>query len=99
MLKAYLAHSSIDKSYVRTVSKRIGRSITILDEMAFPPGFDFRDTIRNSLDKSSVFIFFASKTSIESTWVKFEIDEAEIVFWGTCPSCSSTPNNQKGENA
>ena len=25
----------------------------------------------------------------------FEIDEAEIVFWGTCPSCSPSPNNQK----
>lgn len=77
MLKAYLAHSSMDKNYVRTVANRLGRSITIFDEMAFPPGFDFRDTIRNYLDKSSVFIFFASKTSIESTWVKFEINEAD----------------------
>ena len=29
----------------------------------------------------------------------FKIDEAEIVFWGTCPDCSSQPNNNKGVNA
>jgi len=67
MLKAYLAHSSLDKKYVRIVANRFGRSTTIYDEMAFPPGFDFRDTIKKSLDKSSAFIFFASKASLEST--------------------------------
>jgi tetratricopeptide (TPR) repeat protein len=77
MLKAYLAHSSVDKDFVRTVAKRLGRGDIIFDEMSFPPGFDFRDTIRKSLDKSSVFVFFASKTSLESTWVKFEINEAD----------------------
>ena len=29
----------------------------------------------------------------------YEIDEAEIVFWGTCPTCSSLSNNKKGVHA
>jgi len=77
MLKAYLAYSSIDKNYVRNVAKRLGRGDIIFDEMSFPPGFDFRDTIRKSLDTPCIFVFFASKSSIESTWVQFEIDEAD----------------------
>ena len=77
MFKAYLAHSSVDKNFVRTVAKRLGRGDIIFDEMSFPPGFDFRDTIRKSLDTSNVFVFFASKASIESTWVHFEINEAD----------------------
>lgn len=77
MLKAYLAHSSLDKQYVRIVAKRLGRSTIFFDEMSFPPGFDFRDTIRNSVEKSTIFVFFASKSSLNSNWVQFEIDEAD----------------------
>ena len=29
----------------------------------------------------------------------YEIDEAEIVFWGTCPTCFSLSNNKKGVHA
>jgi tetratricopeptide (TPR) repeat protein len=77
MLKVYLAHSSLDNNYVRIVAKRLGRSTILFDEMSFPPGFDFRETIRNSLEKSTIFIFFASKSSLNSTWVQFEINEAD----------------------
>ena len=76
-MKAYLAHSSEDKQYVEIVDKRLGRMHSEYDVKSFPPGFDFRDIIRNSLDKSNVFVLFASKKSLESTWVKFEIGEAE----------------------
>jgi tetratricopeptide (TPR) repeat protein len=77
MLKAYLAYSSLDNSYVHIVAKRLGRSTILFDEMSFPPGSDFRETIRNSLEKSTIFVFFASKSSLNSTWVQFEIDEAD----------------------
>jgi tetratricopeptide (TPR) repeat protein len=76
-MKAYLAHSSEDKQYVDIVAKRLGRIHCEYDVKSFPPGFDFRDIIRKSLDKSKIFVLFASKKSIDSTWVKFEISEAE----------------------
>jgi hypothetical protein len=69
-VKAYLAHSSEDKQYVEIVDKRLGRMHSEYDVKSFPPGFDFRDIIRNSLGKSNIFVLFASKKSLESTWVK-----------------------------
>jgi tetratricopeptide (TPR) repeat protein len=50
----------------------------VYDRQNFEPGDDFRDSIRKGLDSSSVFVLFASARSLSSTWVKFEIDEAEI---------------------
>lgn len=76
-MKAYLAHSSEDKQYVEIVAKRLGRMRSEYAVKSFPPGFDFRNIIRKSLDKSNIFVLFASKKSLESTWVKFEISEAE----------------------
>ena len=77
MLKAYLAHSSEDKAYVERVAHRLGRALVEYDKMCFEPGVDFRDLIMEGLDKSRLFVFFASKRSLTSTWVKFEINEAE----------------------
>src|SRR5437879_6529822 len=78
MYKAYLAHSHADKPYVEVVVKRLSRARVIYDVQNFAPGIDFRDAIRAGLDQSSLFVSFASAESLASTWVKFEIDEAEV---------------------
>ena len=78
MLKAYLAHSSEDKAYVERVAHLLGRALVVYDKMCFEPGVDFRDLIMEGLDSSRLFVFFASRRSLASSWVKFEIDEA---FW------------------
>jgi len=77
LFRAYLAHSSEDKPYVDQVIHRLGRAHIVYDSVSFTPGIDFRISIRDGLDKSRVFVFFASKKSLESTWVKFEIVESE----------------------
>lgn len=77
MLKVYLAHSSADKGYVDKVAKRLGRGRVVYDKMCFEPGVDFRESIRAGLAQSYLFVLFASKRSLESSWVKFEIGEAE----------------------
>ena len=76
-MKAFLAHSSEDRKYVDVVAKHLGRARVIYDRVSFNAGYDFRQLIREGLDKSTVFIFFVSKSSLESTWVQFEITEAE----------------------
>lgn len=76
MLKAYLAHSWEDKPYVDRVAHHLGRALVVYDKMCFEPGLDFRDAILEGLDKSGLFVFFASKRSLQSTYVKYEIDEA-----------------------
>ena len=75
-MKAYLAHSSKNKTYVERVALLLGRARVIYDDMCFNPGEDFRDSIMDGLDKSGLFVFFVSKESLASDWVKFEIDEA-----------------------
>jgi tetratricopeptide (TPR) repeat protein len=77
MARAFLSHSSEDKPYVDIVARRLSRSRVVYDRQNFEPGVDFREAIRNGLDDSSIFVLFASARSLSSTWVKFEIDEAE----------------------
>jgi tetratricopeptide (TPR) repeat protein len=77
MARAFLSHSSEDKAYVDIVARRLSRSRVVYDRQDFEPGVDFRDSIRKGLDSSSIFVLFASVRSLASTWVKFEIDEAE----------------------
>jgi tetratricopeptide (TPR) repeat protein len=74
---AFLSHSSEDKEFVRKVALRLGRANAKFDDSSFAPGFDFRELIKKNLDKSSIFVFFVSKRSLQSTWVKYEISEAE----------------------
>jgi len=78
MARAFLSHSSEDKAYVDIVARRLSRSRVVYDRQNFEPGVDFRESIRNGLDDASVYVLFASIRSLSSTWVKFEIDEAEI---------------------
>jgi len=78
MYKAYLAHSHEDKSYVEIVARKLTRVRVVYDVNNFPPGKDFRDSIREGLNKSALFVLFASANSLSSTWVRFEIDEAEL---------------------
>jgi hypothetical protein len=78
MYKAFLAHSSHDKFYTDIVAKRLSRARVVYDKQNFEPGADFRESIRQGLDQSSLFVLFASEQSLRSTWVRFEIDEAEL---------------------
>lgn len=77
MPRAFLSHSSIDKPYVGVVARRLGRGRVLFDVQNFEPGQDFRDAIRQGLDQSALFVLFASAESLKSTWVQFEINEAE----------------------
>lgn len=80
MIKAFLSHSSDDKQIVREIKKKIGRVWTYFDEDCFQAGEDFREAINNCLEKTNLFVLFASKSSLKSSWVKFEIDES---WWQT----------------
>jgi tetratricopeptide (TPR) repeat protein len=77
MARAFLSHSTEDKPYVDVVARRLDRSRVVIDRQNFEPGVDFRESIRRGLDESSLFVLFASARSLASTWVQFEIDEAE----------------------
>ena len=75
-MKAFLSHSSQDKEFVRAVANQLGRQFCLFDEQAFASGDEFKKSIEQSLDESSVFVLFASHGALESIWVNFEVEEA-----------------------
>ena len=75
-MKAFLSHSSADKEFVRAVAKELGRQFCVFDEQSFTTGDEFKKSVEKGLDESSIFVLFASRKSLESLWVKFEVDEA-----------------------
>jgi tetratricopeptide (TPR) repeat protein len=75
-VKAFLSHSSVDKEFVSSVAKELGRQYCIYDDQAFSSGIEFKQSIENSLDDSSVFVLFASAEALKSVWVTFEVSEA-----------------------
>lgn len=76
--RAYLAYSSSDKAYVEEVVSRLSRAHVIYDKQSFEPGEDFRQLIREGLEKASLLVLFASPDSLKSAWVNFELDEYEM---------------------
>ena len=78
MRRAFLSHSTEDKAYVEEVAARLTPYRARIDSRAFRPGEDFRDAIRRVMDESGVFVLFVSTKALESSWVNFEIDEAEL---------------------
>lgn len=78
MLKVFLSHSSLDKPFVQQVAHGLHRAHLVFDEQTFSPGQDFRDAIIKGLDSSRFFVFFASRRSLDSSWCKYELDEAQL---------------------
>jgi tetratricopeptide (TPR) repeat protein len=75
-MKAFLSHSSHDKEFVRAVAKQLGRQFCLFDEQVFSTGEEFKQSIEQGLDESTVFVLFASRYALKSIWVNFELDEA-----------------------
>lgn len=77
MAKAFLSHSSKDKDLVRKVALQLGNKNCVLDEISFDPGRKTLEQIFSELDSSDIFVLFISNESLESTWVKKEINRAK----------------------
>ena len=75
-MKAFLSHSSKDKEFIREIADKLGRLHSIFDERSFETGKEFQESILDYLEETSIFVFFATKASLESTWVKFELESA-----------------------
>jgi tetratricopeptide (TPR) repeat protein len=75
--RAFLSHSSADKDFVLTVARQLGRRRVRLDVWEFESGIAFVKAIRVAVAGSDMFVLFASRQSLRSFWVKFEIEEAE----------------------
>lgn len=75
-MKAFLSYSSTDSELVKAVAKELGRQFCLFDEQTFTTSDEFKKSIENALDSSSIFVFFASRKALDSIWVNFELEEA-----------------------
>ncbi|QPA56799.1 toll/interleukin-1 receptor domain-containing protein [Lysinibacillus sphaericus] len=80
IFKAFLSHTNSDKEFVEKVAGKLGRERVVFDKYIFPEGEDFRDSIMKYLKESDLFVLFASKESLKANWVKYEIDNAEMLL-------------------
>ena len=79
MIKAFLSHSSKDKTnYVSNVASWLGKDNVIYDEFTFEEGEQPLEEILKGLNKSELFVLFLSNNALDSDWVKNEISEAKI---------------------
>lgn len=78
-MKAFLSHSSADKgSYVGIVAARLKEEDIVYDEVSFESGEQTLNEIIRGLDESTVFCLFISNKSLDSGWVRQEIDGASV---------------------
>lgn len=77
-MKAFLCHSSTDKSVVKEIAEYLeNNNIEIwLDEWEMTPGDSLADKISQGLESSDRIIVFISPESIKSNWVKQELSVA-----------------------
>ncbi len=75
-MKAFLSHSSIDKEVVREVANQLSRLNCIFDERSFDSSVEFQKSIEEKLSLSTVFVFFATRNSLDSYWCNFELEQA-----------------------
>lgn len=89
MIKVFLSHSSVQKPLVEAVANEIGWDFAILDKFDFESGRKLIDEINNALDITSIFVLFASKESLNSTWCKTELANIrDLVDEGKCCFCA-----------
>lgn len=78
-MKAFLSHSSADKeSYVGIVASRLAAEDIVYDEVSFEAGEQTLSEIIRGLDESTVFCLFISNKSLDSEWVRQEVDGASV---------------------
>ena len=78
--KAFLSHSSLDKTFVEAVAVRLGRVQVVYDKWCFESGDHFIKAIPEALKGSELFVLFASQASLRSFWVQLETDHAELLL-------------------
>ena len=76
-MRAFLSHKSTDKAFVQEVANYLGRSRVVFDVFEFSTGDEFHEAIRKGIDRSDIFVLFASRDALESEWVQFETNVAE----------------------
>jgi len=74
MLKAFLSYSSEDKNLVDKIAEELGRNNIDVDFFSFEEGSKTSEEIYRIINKDKVFIFLISNNSLNSDWVRKELN-------------------------
>lgn len=81
MNKVFISHSSKQKdSFAIPIMEKVGRNLCFVDAYDFQPAFRTMDEIIEKLDKTSIFVFLATKDSLSSEWCEKEIFKAKKLY-------------------
>lgn len=81
MIRAFLSHSSKDKEwYADIIAKSLSKDKIAYDQITFEEGMMSLDEINHWLSKSCLFVVLLSENSLNSDWVKYELNEAKRLF-------------------
>jgi len=75
----FLSLSFTDEKFVRAVYDRLPRGIARYYQRSFERGEDLIKAMERNLEASEIFVLFASRDSLKSFAVNFEIDEARTL--------------------
>lgn len=76
-MKAFLSHSSSDNEIVHEVARQIGRVFVSLDINEFHAADDLVQSMESAVRDSAIFVYFASRSAMDSSWVAYEANEAK----------------------
>ena len=77
MVKSFLSHSSKDKPVVEPVYAELNAANVHYDIRSFAEGDRSEGAIFDAISDTDLFVLFASRSALSSSWVKHEIDLAE----------------------
>ena len=77
MAKAFLSHSSQNKSLVEKIAIQLGKNNCHYDRFTFEVGAKTLEEIMKALDSTDIFVLFISEQALQSKWVKDEISGAK----------------------
>lgn len=76
--KVFLSLSYVDADFVRLVRSRLPIGLAYFYEESFANGEALIHAMERGVDDATIFVLFASKQSLASPWVGFEIDRARL---------------------
>jgi tetratricopeptide (TPR) repeat protein len=76
--KAFLSLSAEDAAFVDRVYRHLPHGQAFFFKQSFANGALMLEVMEREVATSQLFVLFASKASLEKTWVKFEIEQARL---------------------
>ncbi len=76
--KVFLSLSGVDDEFVNEVHSQLPQGLAYFYRKSFSTGENLIAAMEERLKETSIFVLFASRASLKSKWVGFEIDRARI---------------------